>query len=110
VAEITASAFPLTRVPPLLGRPLQAVDEMEGAEPVVVLGYDVWQRQFLQDPAIIDGNDIRDASVLEIGSGNYEIEFTLKPDAAGKFKDWTGRNIKHYLAIVINDEIQNDTL
>jgi preprotein translocase subunit SecD len=61
----------------------------------------------VQDPAIIDGNDIRDASVLEIGSVNYEIEFTLKPDAAGKFKDWTGRNIKHYLAIVINDEIQS---
>jgi len=53
VAEITASAFPLTRVPPLLGRPLQPMDEMQGAEPVVVLGYDVWQRQFLQDPAII---------------------------------------------------------
>src|SRR5512145_3546577 len=53
VAEITASAFPLTRVPPLLGRPLQPTDEMPGAEPVVVLGYDVWQRQFLHDPAII---------------------------------------------------------
>ncbi|MCC6368851.1 MAG: ABC transporter permease [Bryobacterales bacterium] len=53
VAEITASAFPLTRVPPLLGRPLQPADEIQGAEPVVVLGYDVWQRQFLHDPAII---------------------------------------------------------
>ena len=53
VAEITASAFPLTRVPPLLGRPLQPTDEMPGAGPVVVLGYDVWQRQFLHDPAII---------------------------------------------------------
>ena len=53
VAEITASAFPLTRVPPLLGRPLQPADEKQGAEPVVVLGYDVWQRQFLHDPAII---------------------------------------------------------
>jgi predicted permease len=53
VAEITASAFPLTRVPPLLGRPLQPTDEMQGAEPVVVLGYDVWQRHFLHDPAII---------------------------------------------------------
>jgi len=53
VAEITASAFPLTRVPPLLGRPLQPSDEVPGAEPVVILGYDVWQRQFLHDPAII---------------------------------------------------------
>src|SRR4029450_11489561 len=53
VAEITASAFPLTRVAPLLGRPLQATDETQGAEPVVVLGYEIWQKQFLQDPAII---------------------------------------------------------
>jgi predicted permease len=53
IAEITASAFPLTRVPPLLGRPLEPADEMQSAEPVVVLGYDVWQRQFLHDPAII---------------------------------------------------------
>jgi putative ABC transport system permease protein len=53
VAEITASAFPLTRVPPLLGRPLQPTDELQGAAPVVILGYDVWQRQFLHDPAII---------------------------------------------------------
>jgi predicted permease len=53
VAEITASAFPLTRVRPLLGRPLQPADETHSAEPVVVLGYDVWQRQFLRDPAII---------------------------------------------------------
>jgi predicted permease len=53
VAEITASAFPLVRVPPLLGRPLQPADEMQGADPVVVLGFDVWQRQFLNDPAIV---------------------------------------------------------
>src|SRR5687768_2027453 len=53
VAEITASAFPLTRVLPSLGRPLQPTDEMQDAEPVVILGYDVWQRQFLHDPAII---------------------------------------------------------
>jgi putative ABC transport system permease protein len=53
LAEITASAFPLTRVPPLLGRPLQPADEAPDAEPVVVLGYDIWQQAFLQDPAII---------------------------------------------------------
>jgi predicted permease len=53
VAEMTSSAFPLTRVSPLLGRPLQPADEIPGAPPVVVLGYDVWQRQFLGDAAII---------------------------------------------------------
>jgi putative ABC transport system permease protein len=53
VAEMTSSAFPLTRVSPLLGRPLQPADEVPGADAVVVLGYDVWQTKFLGDPAII---------------------------------------------------------
>jgi putative ABC transport system permease protein len=53
IAEITASAFPLTRVSPMLGRPLQPTDELPGAEPVTVLAFEVWQRQFLHDPAII---------------------------------------------------------
>ena len=45
-AEITASAFALARVPPLLGRPLVEADERPGAPPVVVLGYTLWQRYF----------------------------------------------------------------
>ena len=39
IAETTASAFRLARVPPLLGRPLLDADEQPGAPPVVVLGY-----------------------------------------------------------------------
>ena len=46
VAETTASAFRLARVPPLLGRPLLDADEKPGAPPVVVLGYAVWQQRF----------------------------------------------------------------
>ena len=46
VAEISASAFTLTRVPPLMGRPLLEADEQPGAPPVVVLGYPVWQTRF----------------------------------------------------------------
>jgi predicted permease len=46
VAQTTASAFRLARVPPLLGRPLLEADEQPGASPVVVLGHGVWQRRF----------------------------------------------------------------
>ena len=53
VAEMTASGFGLARVPPLLGRPLIAEDEREGAIPVVVIGYDVWQSRFSADPAVV---------------------------------------------------------
>ncbi len=44
VAETTASAFRVARVPPLHGRPLLDADEQPGAPGVVVLGYHVWQR------------------------------------------------------------------
>lgn len=53
VAEITASAFPLTRVAPLLGRALVPADELPGAAPVVVLGHDTWQRFYLGDTSVV---------------------------------------------------------
>ena len=46
VAEISASAFRLTSVPPLMGRPLLESDEQPGAPPVVLLGHSVWQGRF----------------------------------------------------------------
>jgi putative ABC transport system permease protein len=72
VAEITSSAFPLTRVPPLLGRPLQPADEAPGAEPVIVLGYEVWQRQFLQDPKII-------GRVVSVGRNGRTVVGVMPP-------------------------------
>jgi putative ABC transport system permease protein len=53
VAEISASAFRVTRVPALLGRTLTAADEEKDAPPVVVLGHDVWQRRFAGDPGVV---------------------------------------------------------
>jgi len=58
VAEISASAFRLTRVPPLRGRSLVEADERAGAPPVVVIGYDVWQRRFGGDPDVV-GRTVR---------------------------------------------------
>ena len=46
VAEVSASAFDLLGVVPAAGRVLQPADDGPGAEPVVVLGYDLWQRVF----------------------------------------------------------------
>jgi predicted permease len=44
LAELTAAAFRVARVSPLLGRALVESDEVPGAPSVVVLGYEVWQR------------------------------------------------------------------
>ena len=52
-AEMTASGFQLARVQPLLGRPLMEDDEREGADPVAVIGYELWQSGFSSDPAVL---------------------------------------------------------
>jgi putative ABC transport system permease protein len=52
VAEMTASAFRLVRVHPLLGRPLLDDDERGGAN-VVVIGFRVWREGFSSDPAVV---------------------------------------------------------
>lgn len=58
VAETTASAFRVARVPPLLGRPLLDSDEAQGAPPVVVIGHREWRQSFSADPAVV-GREVR---------------------------------------------------
>ena len=52
-AEMTATAFGVPRVAPLLGRPLVADDESSASPPVTVIGYEVWQARFAGDPEIL---------------------------------------------------------
>lgn len=47
------NTFDVMGVPPLIGRTPAADDARPGAEPVVVLGYRFWQRQFAGDPAVL---------------------------------------------------------
>ena len=49
----TFNTFEVMGVPPLLGRTPDASDARPGAEPVVVLGYRFWQRQFGGDPQVL---------------------------------------------------------
>ena len=51
--QITASAFPMLGVAPLLGRPFTSDEESAGADAVVVLSHSTWQRYFNSDPAIV---------------------------------------------------------
>jgi predicted permease len=65
-AAMTASAFRMTRVAPVLGRTLLDEDEHPGAPPVLVIGYDDWQRHFNGDPGVL-GTTVRlDATMYSI--------------------------------------------
>jgi predicted permease len=57
-AQISASAFALLRVAPLLGRPLVENDERPGSAAVALLGFELWQSALHSDPAIV-GKTIR---------------------------------------------------
>jgi predicted permease len=66
IAEMTAAGFRVARVPPLLGRSLDDADERAGADPVVVIGHDVWRARFGFDRTAV-------GSSLRLGSTTYTI-------------------------------------
>ena len=52
-ADISASAFRLARVTPVLGRTLMDRDELPSEPPVVVISYALWENRFASDPQIV---------------------------------------------------------
>ncbi len=75
-AEITASGFTAARVPPLLGRTLQAADEQPNAGPVIVLGYEEWQKRFAGDRHVI-GRQVRLGETTHTVIGVMPAGFTF---------------------------------
>lgn len=52
-AWVTANHFDVLRQRPVVGRAFVAGDEQRGAEPVVIIGYEIWKHRFDLDPQII---------------------------------------------------------
>jgi len=79
VAEMSASGFTVARVPPLLGRYLVEEDEREGASPVIVIGYDAWQRLFAADARVV-GRAIQLGDVTHTVVGVMPVGFAFPID------------------------------
>src|SRR5690606_28774092 len=75
LARISASAFRVTRVPPLLGRPLTEEDERAGAPAVVVLGHDAWRTLLAGDPDPI-------GRVVQLGGAPTTV-VGIRPEGSG---------------------------
>ena len=54
-AWVTANHFDVLRRPPVIGRGFVAADEQRGAEPVVIIGYEIWKHRFDLDPNVLGG-------------------------------------------------------
>ena len=49
-ARMTSGAFDTLRVKPILGRTFRKEEDRPGAEPVIVIGYDIWRDRFACSP------------------------------------------------------------
>ncbi|HEX7018466.1 MAG TPA: ABC transporter permease, partial [Gemmatimonadaceae bacterium] len=96
VAEVSGAAFRIARVPPSIGRPIVEADAEPGAAPVVVIGYDVWQRRFSSARDVI-GRDLRIGkerhTVVGVMPDGFEFPFNfeywvpLRREADGILRD-----------------------
>jgi putative ABC transport system permease protein len=52
-ALVTADVFSSLRQPPLIGRDFVRGEDERGADPVVILGYDLWRNRYRADAAVL---------------------------------------------------------
>ena len=65
---VTPSYFPLLHVQPLKGRAfLTTDDDVPGSQPVVLLGYDLWQRRFAGDSSVVGRTIGVNGAALTVG-------------------------------------------
>jgi predicted permease len=78
VAEMSASGFRIGRRAPVLGRYFHEADERPGAAPVVVIGYDLWQRRFGGSADVIGKTvDIGEVRRTIVGVAPKEFAFPI---------------------------------
>ncbi|HEV2863237.1 MAG TPA: hypothetical protein VGX48_19645 [Pyrinomonadaceae bacterium] len=92
--------------------PLQTYPTREAAQEEAGALYDVVPYEEHNEPAaflvverrpVVAGSDLRSADAAPDYDGKrYMITFTLRPEGAATFGDWTERNTGRYLAVVLN--------
>ena len=69
---ITANAFALLGVSPVIGRTFLAADALSSAAPPVVLSHALWRRRYASDPAVVGGT-------IRLGGVSREVIGVMPP-------------------------------
>jgi putative ABC transport system permease protein len=83
IGRVTPGFFEVLGAPAALGRTFRAGDDGEGAEPAILLGWEVFARRFGADPAIVGrriGVNGRPATVVGVMPRDFRL--LLPPDAS----------------------------
>lgn len=100
-AWMSANMFRLIRVQPALGRGFRDGEDGPGAEPVVVIGHEMWQNRFGGDPGVVgttiraNGEEMTIVGVMPEGflfPDNNDLWLTLRQGAAAQARG-TGINL-----------------
>ncbi len=75
---VTEDLFRITGVSPIIGRDFTAADNKPGAEKVVILGYEIWKRDFNGDHNVV-GQNVRvngkAATIIGVMPPNFKFPF-----------------------------------
>jgi len=69
---VSASFFDVLHVRPILGRTFRPGEDLAGAEPVLVLSYEYWQRRYGGDPTVV-------GRLLEMNDRSHRVVGVLPP-------------------------------
>src|SRR5437773_6722958 len=73
---VTEDFFKITGVSPILGRDFTAEDNKPGAERTIILGYEIWKRDFNGDPNIVGQNvrvNSKPATIIGVMPQNFKF-------------------------------------
>ena len=73
---VTEDFFKITGVSPIIGRDFTVADNKPGAERVIILGHEIWKRDFNSDPNVV-GQNVRvngkPASIIGVMPPNFKF-------------------------------------
>ena len=73
---VTEDFFMIVGVSPILGRDFTAEDNKPGAERVIILGYEIWKRDFNGDPTVVGQNvrvNSKPATIIGVMPANFKF-------------------------------------